>query len=217
MLNVEIWSDIVCPFCYIGKRNFELACEQFPHPVEITWRSFELQKDAPKKQAGPTTKSLAARLAEKYGKSLEWAHAMNKQVTEKAASVGLAFDLDRVVPANSFDGHRLIQLAKTFGLQDQAEERLFSAYFIEGKDISDSSTLIALGSEIGLDADDVRSMLGGDRYGAEVRSDEQTATEMEVSGVPFFVINQRYAISGAQPVELFVETLHKVWTEETKK
>jgi predicted DsbA family dithiol-disulfide isomerase len=213
MLNVEIWSDIVCPFCYIGKRHFEQARAQFPHPVSVTWRSFELQKDAAKKQ----DIDLATRLSQKYGKSLEWAKAMNQQVTEKAARVGVTFDLERAVPTNSFDGHRLIHLAKTFGLQDEAKERLLSAYFTEGKDISDHQTLQDLGLAIGLKGEDVRAMLGTDRYAAEVRADEQLAAEIEISGVPFFVINERYAISGAQPVELFVETLHKAWAEENKK
>lgn len=213
MLKVEIWSDIVCPFCYIGKRHFEQARAQFPHPLSVSWRSFELQKDAPKKQDG----DLATRLSQKYGKSLEWAKAMNLQVTEKAAQVGVKFDLDHAVPTNSFDAHRLIHLAKTFGLQDEAKERLLSAYFSEGKNISDHETLKELGREIGLEVDDVSAMLDSERYGAEVRADEQMATEMEITGVPFFVINERYAISGAQPVELFVETLHKVWAEENKK
>ncbi|MBC7532200.1 MAG: DsbA family oxidoreductase [Oligoflexus sp.] len=213
MLTVEIWSDIVCPFCYIGKRHFEQAGKQFPHPVEVKWRSFELQKDAPKKQE----QDLATRLAQKYGKSLEWAKAMNQQVTEKAAHVGVTFHLDKVIPTNSFDGHRLIHLAQTFGLQDEAKERLLAAYFTEGKDISDHPTLVDLGREIGLEVEDVQAMLESDRYGAEVRADEQLASEIEISGVPFFVIDQRYAISGAQPVEVFVETLHKVWAEEHKK
>lgn len=213
MLNVEIWSDIVCPFCYIGKRHFEQARQHFPHPLELRWRSFELQRDAPKKQH----QDLATRLSQTYGKSLEWAKAMNQQVSARAAQVGLAFDLDRAVPTNSFDGHRLIHLARNFGRQDEAKERLLSAYFTEGKDISDHPTLIELGRDIGLDVEDVQAMLESDRYGAEVRADEQLAADIEISGVPFFVINQRYAISGAQPVELFVETLHKVWAEENKK
>lgn len=212
MLNVEIWSDILCPFCYIGKRHVEAAQKQFPHPLTVKWRSFELQKDAAKKQ----NQDLASRLAQKYGKSLEWAQAMNQQVTEKARQVGVSFHLDKAIPTNSFDAHRLIHLAETFGRQDQAKERLLKAYFTDGLDISDHPTLVALGLEIGLVAEDVEAMLSGNRYAAEVRADEQLAAEIEISGVPFFVINQRYAISGAQPVEVFVETFHKAWAEEHK-
>ena len=209
---IEIWSDILCPFCYIGKRNLESALEEFPDPVQIVWRSFELNKEAPKK-SGDT---LPEALAKKYGKSLEWALDMNQQIQKRALDVGLTLNFEKVVPTNSFDAHRLIHLAEKSGRQGDMNEALFHAYFTDGQDISDHSTLIALGVSLGLDSNEIRVMLESDRFRDEVREDQRIATDLEISGVPFFVVNQRFAISGAQPKEFFVESLTKIKTELAK-
>lgn len=209
---IEVWSDIVCPFCYIGKRNLENALKEFSEPVQVVWRSFELDPQAEKTQ----NVDLATRLAKKYGKTLDWAIAMNEQVTERARAVGLDFHLDKAVPTNSFDAHRLIHLAETKTKQDKMKERLFRAYFTEGKNISDPSDLLLLGLEIGLEKDEIQVLLESDRFSEEVRQDERLARDLEISGVPFFVINQRFAISGAQPKEVFLEVLEKAKTELEK-
>ncbi|RZA19865.1 MAG: DsbA family oxidoreductase [Proteobacteria bacterium] len=203
---IEVWSDIVCPFCYIGKRNLESAIKEFSEPVQIVWRSFELDPDAAKVSAV----DLPTRLAQKYGQTIEWAKEKNQEVTSRASSVGLTFHLDKVIPTNSFDAHRLIHLAESKGLQNAMKERLLLAYFTEGKDISDHNTLSALAHELGIETSAVDDMLKSDKYSEDVRNDERLARDLEISGVPFFVVNQRFAISGAQPKEYFLEALQSV-------
>lgn len=212
-LFVEIWSDILCPFCYIGKRNLEAALKEFPDPVQIVWRSFELNKDAPKKSSD----SLPEGLAKKYGKSLEWALDMNQQMQKRAQEVGLTLNFEKVVPTNSFDAHRLIHLAEKSGRQGDMKEALLQAYFTDGKDISDHPTLIALGVSLGLDANEIRVMLESDRFRDDVREDERIAADLQISGVPFFVVNQRFAISGAQPKEFFLESFNKIRADLAKE
>ena len=210
-MKVDIWSDIRCPFCYIGKRKFEKALAQFPQKdkVEVEWHSFELDPGM-KTQTGT---NLYDYLASRKNITRESSVQLHRQVTETARQVGLTYNFDRAVIANSFDAHRLIQLAKLNGLGDAAEERLFKAYFTEGKDISDHLTLIILGDEIGLDGKLVKQMLDSDALADEVRYDERQARELDVNGVPFFVINDRYGVSGAQQPEVFLETLEKAWQE----
>ena len=205
MIRLEIWSDVVCPFCYIGKRHLEAALSQFERrdDVQVVWKSFELDPNA---ERNPNI-SVYENLSKKYGQSIGWAKERSDQVARWAASVGLRFDFDRARPANSFDAHRLIHLAAKHGLQDQAEERLFAAYFTEGKQISDSKTLIQLGDEIGLDPGEVKTLLAGDDYRVEVRREEEEAFSLGVTGVPFFLFNRKYALSGAQPIETFLEAL----------
>lgn len=208
-LHIEIWSDIVCPFCYIGKRNLEAALAQFSsgEPVTVTWKSFEL--DPSTERAG---KSLYERLAEKYGQSVEWARESSAQITKTAAAVGLDFHLNRAVPANTFNAHRLLHLAAKHGLADAAEERFMTAYFTEGKDIGDSATLAALAADAGLPADEVNSVLGGDDFADDVRRDLEEARAVGVSAVPFFIFNRKVAVRGAQPVSVFLSALHQVET-----
>lgn len=211
MMKVEIWSDVVCPFCYIGKREFERALERFPAKaqVEVEWKSFELDPRAPQRSPDDTY----AMLAKKYGRTLDEARAMTASVVERARAVGLHYDMDRVVLANSFDAHRLIQLAKTKGLGDVAEERLFRAHFTEGAHIADRATLQRLGEEIGLDGVEVERVLAGDAFTAEVRNDEQEAQRIGIRGVPFFVIDRTYAVSGAQASDHFLAALQQAWGE----
>lgn len=210
-MKVDIWSDVRCPFCYIGKRKFEKALAQFPKKdkVEVEWHSFELDPTVTTQKET----SIYDYLARRKNISLESSVQLHSQVTETARGVGLEYNFDTTVIANSFDAHRLIQLAKLNGLGDAAEERLFKAYFTEGKDISDHLTLIILGDEIGLDGKLVKQMLDNNALSDEVRYDERQARELGISAVPFFVINDRYGISGAQQPEVFLQTLEKAWRE----
>lgn len=211
-MKVDIWSDVRCPFCYIGKRKFEAALQQFEHKeqVQVEWHSFELD---PNSETNTEIKA-ADYLAKKYGKSREWAKEMHQNVTNTAAEVGLNFNLDISVVANSFDAHRLIQLAKTEGLGDQIEEQLFDAYFTKGKDISSHESLVEIGKSAGLDPLTVSTMLSSSDFTDEVRHDEQTAHNIGVQGVPFFVFNQKLAVSGAQPPETFLTAMKQVWEAE---
>ncbi|MEO8587941.1 MAG: DsbA family oxidoreductase [Flavobacteriales bacterium] len=210
-LAVEIWSDVACPFCYIGKREFENALERFPHKdrVRVTWKSFELDPKAPSRSDMNTYQMLA----HKYGMSIEQARDRVRGVVERAASLGLSYDMDATVIANSFDAHRLIQLAKTHGLGDAAEERLFKAYFIEGANIADAGTLVRLGTDIGLAEAEVRTLLAGMDLTDAVRLDEREARQLGISGVPFFVLDRRYAVSGAQHADHFLGALQQAWQE----
>lgn len=214
-MRIDIWSDVVCPFCYIGKRQFEIALDQFEHKntVEIVWHSFELDPNTPK----PTQGTLTDMLVAKYNITPERASLLNKGVVEMAALVGLYYDLDAAKPSNSFDAHRIIQLAKKNGLADKAEERFFSAYFIEGKDIANTDTLKALAVEIGLDSSEVAMVLAGDEFAEDVRADQHLARQMNINAVPFFVIDNKYGLSGAQGGQTFLKALHAVWEEENKQ
>jgi predicted DsbA family dithiol-disulfide isomerase len=209
---VEIWSDLICPFCYIGKRRYEEALEQvgFRHEVETVYRSFELDPRAPVNPGHDVHEMLA----KKYGISREQAKRMNDQVSLQARSVGLEYNLDDAVPTNTFDAHRLIHHAAQSGKMAEMKERLFKAYFTEGKHIGDREVLADLAKEIGLDRDEALAFLASERYADEVRNDEREAARLGIQGVPFFVINRKYAVSGAQPTEVFVRVLEKARSEE---
>ncbi|MBV9940902.1 MAG: DsbA family oxidoreductase [Solirubrobacterales bacterium] len=208
-MDVEIWSDIACPWCYIGKRRFEAALERFEHrdDVQVTWRSFELDPAAPAEREG----ERAARLAEKYGITVERAREMERQMTETAASEGLEFRFDRARSGATFDAHRVVHLAAEHGVQDAMKERLLRAYFTEGELMSDRDRLIHLAIEVGLDEDAVREMLAGDRLADEVRADERTAARFGISAVPTFVVDRALGVSGAHPPEALLELLREGW------
>lgn len=210
-MNVEIWSDVFCPFCYIGKRNFESALESFPHrdEVSVTWRSFQLQPDAPLEAEYDTNEMLA----NKYGVSVEEAKRMQSSVAQRAAEVGLNYDLENTQITNSLDAHRLTHLAKEHGLQDSAEERFFKAYFIEGKHVGRRASLIELGKEIGLLEPDITDVLDSDRYADAVASDINQGSAFGLTGVPFFVFERKYAVAGAQPPDVFTQVLERAWSE----
>lgn len=212
-MNIDIWSDVVCPFCYIGKRRLEGALAQFPHRDSVTliWHSFQLDPGL-EPEAG---KDLYTYLAERKGMSADQSVRMHQQVTDLAAEAGLEYRFDRVVVANSFNAHRLIQLAKREASADAVEERLFRAYFTEGLDIADHETLIRLGTEAGLEAPAIREVLTSEAFAIEMRADIAAAEQIGVRGVPFFVFDERYAISGAQPESLFLQTLEHAWQEGT--
>jgi predicted DsbA family dithiol-disulfide isomerase len=216
-LSVDIWSDIACPWCYVGKRRFEAALARFPHgdAVEITWRAFELDPAAPRVQ--PEIPSYAERLAKKYGRSLKDAEAMLATMTTTGQAEGLSLRFDRVRPGNTFDAHRVLHLAHARGVQGAVKERLLRGYMTEGEAIGEAEVLVRLGAEAGLDADEVRAMLASDTYRHEVKEEESDAAELGISGVPFFVIGGRYAVSGAQPVEVLLRALEHAWKDVTSK
>ncbi len=212
-MKVEIWSDVMCPFCYIGKRKFERALEQFPQKeaIEIEWKSFQLDPEL----TNNSGLSIYEYIAERKGWTPEYARQLNAQVTGMAAEVGLQYNFDKAVVANSFDAHRFAHLAAKHGKGDAAEESLFKAYFTEGKDISDHAVLAELGSNIGLDAEEVKNTLADRTYAREVQQDIAEAAALGARGVPFFVIDRKYAVSGAQPEEIFLKALQQSYTEAT--
>lgn len=211
-MKVEIWSDVVCPWCYIGKRRFEAALAEFEHrdEVEVLWRSFELDPSA---RPHTSTAGYAERLAAKYGRTLDQAQQMLDSMTETAATVGLDFHFDRAVHANTVTAHQVIHLGAEHGVQDAVKERLLRAYFTEGADVNDVETLARLGAEAGLDADEVRAALAEQRFADAVRTDEAEAAALGISGVPFFVFDRRYGVSGAQAPQTLLEVLRRAWTE----
>jgi predicted DsbA family dithiol-disulfide isomerase len=210
-LTVDIWSDVVCPWCYIGKRRFEAALEGFEHREDVTvlWHSFELDPEAPPVAEGRS----AERLAAKYGMSVEEASARQAEITALAAQDGLTYDLAESRGGNTFDAHRLIHLAAEHGLGDAVMERLMNAYFSEREAIGDPDTLQRLAVGAGLPADEVREVLEGDRYADAVRADERAATQIGIHGVPFFVLGRKYGVSGAQPSEVLLQALQQAWDE----
>jgi predicted DsbA family dithiol-disulfide isomerase len=207
---VEIWEDVVCPWCYIGERRLKTALGRFSHrdDVEIVRRSFELNPAAPAK----SKQTVTAMLTRKYGLSPEEAVRRGKQMAELAAAEGLTMRPDRFV-ANTRDAHRLLHLASERGLQAPLAERLFSAYFSEGRDVSDPDALVQIAGEAGIEEEEARAALTGHAYLEQVEADEREARELGANGVPFFVIDRRYGISGAQPVEAFLQALEQAWTE----
>lgn len=206
-MKVEIWSDIMCPFCYMGKRKFEQALAQFDHAdeVEIEWKSFQLSPDL---KTDPS-KSIYEYLAVHKGMTIEHAKQLSDQVAASAKQLGLQYDFDRAVPANTFRAQRLIHLAKSHGLQNEAEEILFQAYFSEGLNIDDQQTLLELADKIGLDATESKEVLNGDLYTDSVLADIREAQQLGVRGVPFFVFDRKVAVSGAQDVSVFLEVLEE--------
>jgi len=210
-MQVEIFSDVVCPWCAVGKRRFESALGQFDHAdqVDVVWRSYELDPQAPVRREG----DYADRLARKYGMSREQAEAANGQMTALAASEGLEFHFERAQPGNTFDAHRLLHFAlgQGQGVQDALKERLFVAYFSEGAAIGEPETLVRLAAEVGLDPEKCAEILAGDLYADEVRADEREARELGVTGVPFFVIDGKFAIPGAQDPETIRIVLERAW------
>jgi predicted DsbA family dithiol-disulfide isomerase len=215
-LQIDIWSDIACPWCSIGKRRLEAALAAFPHrdQVNVVWRAFELNPAAPKvePELDGGSGSYAGRLAKKYGWTEKAAQERLDSMVEVAKKDGLDFRFDRIRPGNTFDAHRLVHLAGERGKQDAMKERLLKAYMTEGQVMSDPETLVKLASEVGLDPDEAQSVLWSDTYANEVRGDEREAHQIGVTGVPFFVIG-RYGVSGAQPAESLLKVLEKAWSE----
>ena len=206
-MKIEIWTDVACPWCYVGKRRFERALEQFDRrdDVDIVWRSYELDPRAPRVQP----LSAPEVLARQYRVSLEQANAMNERLKAEGAKEGLALAPERVRMVNTFDAHRLIHHAGAASPERQRDmvDRLFRAYHVEGEALSDLETLVRLAGEVGLDTDATKAMLEGDRYSDAVRADEERAAMFGITGVPFFAIDEKYGVSGAQPLEVFLGAL----------
>ncbi len=209
-VKVEIWSDVVCPWCYIGKRNLEAALEGFEHraEVEVVWRAFELDPGAPAHRDGP----YVERLAKKYRTSVEGAQGMIDRMTQAGAAVGLDLRFDLAKPGNTFDAHRLLHLATSHGVQDELKERLLRATFTEGEAIGDRDVLVRLAEEVGMDATEIEEVLASGALGEEVRAEEAEAAVLEITGVPFFVVDRAFAVSGAHPPEALRRILDKAWS-----
>jgi predicted DsbA family dithiol-disulfide isomerase len=212
-MQVEIFSDVVCPWCAVGKRRFETALREFEHAdeVQVVWRSFELDPQSPRQRDG----DYVGRLAAKYGMSRQQAGSAIGRLTAAAAAEGLDFHFERVRPGNTFDAHRLLHYAREMGdeRQDALKERLFVAYFTEGAPIGDPETLVRLAAETGLDARECADILAGDRFADEVRHDERQALEIGVTGVPFFVVDGKFGIPGAQDPDTILDVLERAWTK----
>jgi predicted DsbA family dithiol-disulfide isomerase len=210
-MKIEIWSDVVCPWCYIGKRRFEEALSKFEHKdeVEVVWRSYQLDPSTPTKSGQSVTEMLAS----KYGVSRRQAEAMNDRVTAIAKEVGLDYHMDSAKHSNTFDAHRLIHLGKKHGIQDAVKERLMKAYFVDGEAVGEVDTLVKLAFEVGIDPEEAREALKSNEFADEVLADEKRARMFGITGVPFFAIDEKFAISGAQPSEVFTEALEAAWTD----
>jgi len=213
-MRVEIWSDVVCPWCYVGKRNFETALAKFEHRdhVEVIWRAFELDPSAPGEREG----DYATHLAHKYGMSVAQAHKMIETMTATGAAAGAVLDFDRARPGNTFDAHRLIHLAGVRGVQEAVKERLFRATFAEGEPISDRGALLRLAVEAGLPKDEAAAVLESDAYAAEVREDERLALDLGISAVPFFVIDRTFGVPGAQSPDVILRALQRAWEKSPR-
>lgn len=211
-MRIDIWSDYACPFCYIGKRRLEHALSQFEarDKVEVVFRSFQLDPNA----QVDLTKDIHDHLASKYGMPREKAKEMNNQLAEQAKGVGLEFKFDTVVHTNTFDSHRLSHFAAAKGKAKEMTERLLRAYFTDTVNIGDREVLASLAAEVGLDAAETAAVLESDAYADDVNNDIGAAQQLNITGVPFFVFNNKYAVSGAQPGPVFSEVLDTVWAEE---
>ena len=210
-MQVEVWSDVVCPWCWIGKRHLEEALSRFEHAeqVQVTWRAFELDPDA-----GPSTdRPYTERLADKYGFGVADAQAMVDRMVATGAQAGLDMRFDIARPGNTFDAHRLLHLAAERGVQEPVKEALFRAAFTDGEPVSDHDTLVRVVSAAGLDAAEARQVLAEDVYAEEVRIEEEAAAELGATGVPFFVVDRRYGVAGAQPADVLLQVLRQAWQE----
>lgn len=208
-MQIKIWSDIRCPFCYIGKKHFETALNSFPHKDSITieWKSFELD---PNLQTAAHTDALS-HFVESKGIDRDRAQQMFDQVTAMAANAGLDFNLEQSIPANSLNAHRLLHLAKQQGLANETKEALLKAHLCEGKNIDDTNVLSDISKSLGLDVNQVNQMLASDDFKYDVRQDEMEARNLGISSVPFFVIDGKYGVSGAQPADVFTRALKESW------
>ncbi|CCH90649.1 Putative dithiol-disulfide isomerase [Modestobacter italicus] len=210
-MQVEVWSDVVCPWCYIGKRKLETALSRFAHAdqVEVVWRSFQLDPSIPEGHTEATLPALAA----KYGRSVEEMAQMQRRVEEVAAGEGLEYHLAEGTSGNTLLAHQLLHLAAERGLGGEMKERLLHAHFTEQRSVFDVDALVALGVEVGLDADEARAALTDKRYLPAVHEDIATARALGATGVPFFVVDRAYGAAGAQPAEQLLQLLERAWAD----
>lgn len=216
-LRVDVWLDVVCPWCYIGKRRFEagaaaLEADTAAPPVAVTHHSFELMPDTPVEFDGSAVDHLVAA----KGIPAAQVQQMHRQVAAIAAEVGLDYDFDALRPTNTRRAHQVLHLAKDRGVQSEATERLLRAHFVEGRHLGRDDELAELATDVGLDADEVRAALADQRYDAAVEADVAEARRLGIGGVPFFVLDGRYGISGAQPADAFSAALRQAWTERRR-
>ncbi|SEQ78219.1 DsbA family oxidoreductase [Pedobacter rhizosphaerae] len=210
-MKVEIWSDVMCPFCYIGKRHFEQAIDKLPfkNEIEVDWKSYQLNPE----YHNTDNETIYDYLSRSKGMSVEHAKQMTQQVVDMAANAGLTINFDKNIPANTFNAHRLIHLAAKHNLQDVAEEKLFEAHFVQGKNIGEDAVLIEVAKEIGLDATETTAALASDQYAEAVRYDIYESQNLGIRGVPYFVMDRKYGVSGAQPVQAFTDALTQSFQE----
>ena len=215
-MKIEVWSDVACPFCYIGKRHYESAISKFAdaNNIELEWKSFQLDPAIPEDLNGK--QSVSAYLSASKGMTLDQVAQMTVGVTEMAKNAGLSLDFEKAVAANTFNAHRIIQKAKTKGLGDAIEEAFFKAHFVDGLDVADKEVLMSIGEKTGLSKEEINDALSNDEYAYMVQQDIMESRNIGVRGVPFFVFNRKYGISGAQPVEVFTNTIEKSYTEWRK-
>jgi predicted DsbA family dithiol-disulfide isomerase len=212
-LRIDVWSDIACPWCFVGKRRLEQALKEFPHDTEVIWHAFELDPAAPKER-DPSV-SHAERLARKYGMSVAQAQQAADRLTAAGRAEGIRFDFKHIRSGNTFDAHRLVHLGHARGLQGAVKERFLRAYFEEGQLMSDHPTLVRLAAEAGLDEGEATDVLVGDAYADAVRADEAAARNLGIDGVPCFVLDGRYAVSGAQSPKVMLSALQQAWSERS--
>ncbi|AKJ41356.1 DsbA family oxidoreductase [Pragia fontium] len=210
-MKIQIWSDFSCPFCYIGKHHLNKAMASFAgkEGVEVVLRSFELDPDAPKQSQN----NIYTNLSEKYDMSVQEAREMTQHISQQGKQAGLDFHFDTLVPTNTFDAHRLLHYAAEQGAMEAIGEMLFKALFTDSANLADRETLVNLAVQAGLDGSEVTNVLNSDRYADKVREDESLARQLKITSVPFFVFDNKYALSGAQPVSAFSEVLVKVQEE----
>lgn len=208
-LRIDVWSDVVCPWCAIGKANLERAIASFGAPVDLVWHSYELDPNAPAARSG----DYVGMLARKYGTSEDRAREMIGNVERAGADSGVEFRFDRVQPGNTFDAHRMIHLGAARGIQTAVKDRFLRAYFVDGAAVGLPEVVAEIAIDAGLDADEVEAVLGSEAFAEEVRVDEAMAASLQVTGVPFFVVDRKYAIAGAQPVEVMLQVLQQAEDE----
>lgn len=208
-VRIDVWSDILCPFCHLGRRHLELALEQFEHADEthVVWHSFQLDRNAPAVDVTPQVE----RVAQKYGTPVEQMEAQHERMAADAAAVGLDFRWRELRGGNSYDAHRLVHFARSVGREDEVTARVMRAWYSEGAAIGDHDTLVRLAVEAGLEEAAVRDLLAGDDFGIDVRTDEALAGQIGITSVPTFVLDQKYGVTGAQPVEVLLQSIRQVW------
>jgi predicted DsbA family dithiol-disulfide isomerase len=208
-VRIDVWSDIVCPFCHLGRRHLDLALERFEHAGEVgvVWHSFQLDPDAPAVDRRPMVEVVAA----KYGTSAEAMTEQMRRMERDAAAVGLEFRWEHLVGGNTYDAHRLLHFSRSVGREREVTDRVMRAWYTEGAAVGDAETLARLGAEAGLAADDVRGLLASDDFGIDVRTDLALASQIGVTAVPMFVLDQKYGVSGAQPVDVLLGAIRQVW------
>ncbi|MEC5174458.1 DsbA family oxidoreductase [Chryseobacterium nepalense] len=210
-MKVEIWSDVMCPFCYIGKNNFEKALEKLPFKdeIEVEWKSFQLDPTLNPYEI----KTTFDYFREKKGVPEVQAKQMVEQVSQMGNTAGISFNFDKAIITNTFSAHKLLHLAKKYKKANEMEEALFIAHFIEGKNVGDINTLVDIAGSLGINTDEARKVLTSEEFDDEVKHDFSEAKDHGISGVPFFILNGKYAVSGAQPVDFFAGALQQTYDE----